>query len=313
MFIPVPLIFFGIPKPSGEAGTKFVFLLTLFSVIGTAVLFLLCYLGSRMQLVFFDIVLMKSKIIAPLWRKYSSRTWRWIGLKLAVILPLEVLVSWPLLSRFRHMTSQFPTQPASSPSPELLQVFFLTFFLTFFGIFFIILCSSLLSDFVLPFIALEEISITEAMQRFSQLLKAEPWQAISYIFFKVILSFGGGVGWYIGILLAMILAAIPFGIVAGLGWLLLHSFGLIGHILMTVGGMVLYLLFMVFLFYMEIGLYGCILVFLQAYALYFLGGRYTLLGDLLEPPVSDIAWTVAPPLPLAPRAEPPLGGDPALS
>jgi len=128
----------------------------------------------------------------------------------------------------------------------------------------------------------------------------------------VILALASGVGWYIGILIAMILAAIPFGIVAGLGWFLLHTFGFVGHMLLVAGGITLYLLFIAFAFYMEIGLFGCILIFLQAYALYFLGGRYMFLGDLLEPSAPDVSWTTAPP-PLPFMPESPFGSDPAPS
>jgi hypothetical protein len=134
---------------------------------------------------------------------------------------------------------------------------------------------------------------------------------ISYIFFKVVLALAGGIGWYLGILLAMIIAAIPLGIVAALGLLLFHFFGLAGHVLITAGGFVLYLGFMAFVFYMEIGLYGCIVIFLQAYALYFLGGRYPLLGNILEPNDSDVARAIVPP-PFSLMPEPPFGSDPTL-
>ena len=47
---------------------------------------ILFYIGSRLQLVLLELVATRYTLVAPLWRKYGSRTWRWIGLKLLFFL-----------------------------------------------------------------------------------------------------------------------------------------------------------------------------------------------------------------------------------
>jgi hypothetical protein len=54
--------------------------------------------------------------------------------------------------------------------------------------------------------------------------------------------------------------------------------------LMAAGAIVLGLIFVAFLFYIGLLVMGCVYIFFQAYAMYFLAGRYPLLGSLLDPP-----------------------------
>lgn len=92
----------------------------------------------------------------------------------------------------------------------------------------------------------------------------------------------------VAIMLAEIVALIVLGLLALLGWLAFHALGPVGHLLLVVGGMTLGLIFVVFLVYVMIGVLGCAHMFYQAYAIYFLGGRYPLLGDMLEPPLAPM-------------------------
>ena len=73
-----------------------------------------------------------------------------------------------------------------------------------------------------------------------------------------------------------------------------------------VGGIVL----LVWMACVCIGLVGTVFVFTQSYALYFLGGRYPLLGNIIEPPPFPYP---TPPPPLAAKDEggPPLPMDPS--
>jgi hypothetical protein len=103
------------------------------------------------------------------------------------------------------------------------------------------------------------------------------------------------------VLLAELVAFIPLGLLALLGWFLFRSLGPFGHLLLVAGGITLALFLAVFLFYVVIFVLGCLHMFYQAYALYFLGGRYPLLGDLLEPepypPLSRPTGGEQPPIP----------------
>jgi hypothetical protein len=81
----------------------------------------------------------------------------------------------------------------------------------------------------------------------------------------------------------MIPVVLIFGVLAFLGWLILHAAGAAGVVLMVAGAVVLGLSFFVVVFWAAILSTGYLLLLLDAYAIYFLGGRYPMLGNLLEP------------------------------
>ena len=86
------------------------------------------------------------------------------------------------------------------------------------------------------------------------------------------------------IVIAELLGAIPLALVGVAGWFALRSAGDPGKLMMIAGGILLLVLFFVFVIFVSTLALGCLYTFFQAYALYFLGGRYPALGDLLEPP-----------------------------
>jgi hypothetical protein len=246
--------------------------------------------------VLFDIVLSKSKMVAPLWRKYGLCTWRWIGLKLGLSLLVILVSAVPLVSSFRYLITHAPPLPGQPPSPEFMSSFFLIYGVFVLMIGGLMLCSSLLNDFMLPSIALENASLTEAARRFFALVKAEPGEMAVYTIFKIVIAIAGGIAMEFLIIVVELIVAIPLGLIALLGWFLLHSLGPAGQVLLFAGGVVLFLIFFAFIFYVTIGFAGCVIIFFQAYSMYFLGGRYPLLGDLLEPPAPDLAFPASPPL-----------------
>jgi hypothetical protein len=83
--------------------------------------------------------------------------------------------------------------------------------------------------------------------------------------------------------ICMIPAGLIFGLTAFVGWLVLHGAGPTGKLLMVAGAVILGLGFLVVVFYATILVLGYLLLLLDTYAIYFLGGRYPMLGNLLEP------------------------------
>jgi hypothetical protein len=286
-FIPYPLIFFAMPRPPNQQGVYFGLVMTAISLSVIAIMLLFFYLGSRLQFVLFAITAEKGDMVAPLWRRYGARTWPWLGIKLILSLVVTAAFAVPIFYAFRSLITHMSIQPGQPPSPEMFASLFLFYIFFFAPIAVLMLCSSLLSDFVLPPIALENATIADALGRFFQLIKAEPMQLSVYVLFKVLLAIAGMIAMQVVVMLAEILALIPLGILALLGWFLFRSAGPIGHILFIAGGITLGLALGVFLFYVMTLVLGCVHMFYQAYALYFLGGRYPLLGDILEPPLTE--------------------------
>src|SRR5260370_28926532 len=84
-------------------------LLVAVSVIVLLLGLVLLYFGSRLQLVLVEVVATRQTTIAPIWRRYSRLTWRWIGLKLLFLLIfgliLLALLSPVLFSMLKNMPS----------------------------------------------------------------------------------------------------------------------------------------------------------------------------------------------------------------
>jgi hypothetical protein len=163
------------------------------------------------------------------------------------------------------------------------------------------LCSSLLTNFVLPSIALEGTTVREGLRRFVSLIATEPGPVSLFVFFKLLLGIAGYLAMDVAIIVYELVAVVSTVLIAVVAAVLLrfigigeiaHNITLVGHILIPV--------LLALSFYGLTLLMGCLRIFFQAHALYFLGGRYSLLGDLLEPPAPTFSETAQSPPPLPP-------------
>jgi hypothetical protein len=304
IFLPTHLAFLGTPRQFGVAGAGLLLFSVAFGVVATFVMFAVFYIGVRLQFARFEIVVSKAQLVAPLWRKYGFCTWRWIGFKLVLNAIFLIVCGVPFVGGFRFLMAHLPT-PGQPLPPEFVGSFFMAYAGLMLTICTLMLVSSLFNDFVLPPIALENVSVSEGLRRFVELIRREPGQIISYIFFKAILGIAAAVAMEVAILIVELIAMIPLGIVGFLGYFVLHSLGPVGQVLLVAGGVVLLLVFIGFLFYSTILFCGCFVVFFQAYAMYFLGGRYPMLGELLEPAASGLAFVAQVPPPVPPPDLPP--------
>jgi hypothetical protein len=100
---------------------------------------------------------------------------------------------------------------------------------------------------------------------------------------RFLLSIAGSLAVDFLLVAGAIIALIPFGGVSLIAWLSLRHAGFAGHVLMIAIWVVLGLVLLVLLALATVMLFGYVFTFLQAYALYFLGGRYPLVGAYLEP------------------------------
>jgi hypothetical protein len=117
----------------------------------------------------------------------------------------------------------------------------------------------------------------------SSLVRNEPGQVALYLVLKFVLGSACSLVFYIGFVFFLLFALIPFGIVAGVDWFSLHNTPLWGHVVMIGLWVVLGVLYVALLFGGAIMGTGYIATFMQAYALYFLGGRYPMVGQYLAP------------------------------
>jgi hypothetical protein len=274
-----------LPGITPPMATMLVLVAVLTAIVGLVIALVIFYLASRLQFVVFEIVLRRDTIIAPMWRRYGRATWYWMALKLLFFLLACLCVVPFLLPSILHFIHNLPS--LATPDPHHLWPFFKTIFSLLIPIliaaFVVSLFYRLLYDFGLPSMALEGTSLGETVARVFRLIRSDPGQVVLYLLLYILLGLAGGLAYFLLLAIAMLIAAIPLG---GLGvglWFGLHHAGIAGHIVMGLGFAVIAFAAFAILVLVILTLVAYLYCFLQAYALYFLGGRYPLLGEYLEP------------------------------
>ena len=283
-FLPFPLMYLGflphiLRSHNAAAATWLIGGVSLLM----AILIALFYVCSRLEFAFFDIVLHRGTHVAPAWRKYGQQTWPWIAVKILLGVILTVVLAAPLSAYFHHIFAFVITMKPGQPQSPAVAFQILSAELGVFGIFSgLFLLGSLLTDFVLPSLALENTTLREAFKRFGRLIASEPGQVAGFVAMKVILGVVGYIAlvaiFYVVLLIFLILAVI----VGGLGYVLLHAMHVSGGVMIGLAVCFGLIGYFVLCFYCGVSMAGSLLTFLQSYALYFLGGRYPLVGEALH-------------------------------
>jgi len=318
MFFPFPVIYLFLLPAVHKAGDWAVILLVAVVLVMTALFLFFFYLFSRLQFAYFDIVLNRGEFVAPAWRKYGPSSFAWTGAKALFGVALTLAFAIPIAAYIPHLMPLFrsmqPVTPGQPPSPQFMEMigaFYAGYglFLLIFGLVFLI--SSLLADFVVPSLALEDTGLAEACRRMAVLMRREPAEFALYTLLKVGLGFAGYMGailiWEIAFLLGTLVVAAVAG---GIGYAL-YLAGVSTAILIVLA-VPLGIAWYVFLLYSMMFAIGPVFTYLDAYALYFLSGRYPLLGEMLDRSTPPPAYAYAAPYPPYPPAYPPQSGPPVL-
>jgi hypothetical protein len=308
MFFPFPLIYLVFLPAARSAGTRAVSALCIGVALFLAIFLLFFYVCSRLQFAFFDIVVNRGEFVAPAWRKYGRQFRPWTTVKVVLGTAVALVCVIPIAAYIRHLLPLLQVlqtlKPGQPPPPQFMAALFAGYgiILLIFGPFF--LMSSLLCDFIVPPLALEDTGLTEAFRRLSELIRREPGEFILYTLLKLGLGFaaymGATIAWEIIFVLSTLIVA---AVAAALGFLL-HLAGVPAIALTALALLVGIAWYVFFLGYALLLTIGTVLTFLDAYAIYFLSGRYPILGELLdrsEPP----APVYMPPPGYAPHYPPP--------
>jgi hypothetical protein len=291
MFLPFPLVYLAfVPFVYKVAGTGAAVAVAIGVLLFTALFIWLFYLCSRLQFAWFDMLANRGEFVAPAWRKYGPQSLPWTNLKLALGAAITLVTAVPIVAFVRRLIPLFRSipltpQPGQPPSPELIHAIlavYASYFLLmlFFGFIFVIF--SLLANFIVPSLALENTGLREAFRRMVELIRREPGEFTIFVLLKIGLGVAGYMGATIVWEIVFLLATLIVGAVVLLFGFLLHLAG-VPIIVLTVLGVIVgiawYLGSLVYTLLLAI---GPVFTFNDAYALYFLGGRYPMLGDLLD-------------------------------
>jgi hypothetical protein len=275
--------------------------LSLVLVAGIALLVLLMYISSMMRFILFDSVLNKECHIREGWirrRSEGRRLLVWqIKLSLLTLAAFAVLLGIPAAGAWALGWFQQPKEHMAGLilGGLLLFLLFLALLLTISVIY------VMTKDFVVPQMALENVSATEGWRILWTWVKADKGGYLGYLGMKIVLAIGAGVALGIIAIVAVLLLLIPIGgagaaavlggKAAGLTWdfFTITLAVLAGCMVLTI------ILFVVSLISVPA------IVFFPAYSIYFFATRYPALATRLWPPSSpdrsDLPPQEPPPLP----------------
>lgn len=266
------------------------------AVVGLIVGVIFFYLSSRLQFTIFHVVLRSETTVAPIWRRYGPATWRWMGLKILLFLCAFACLAPILVPGVLYFISVITQQSHGDHSHIIGFVVIGVCFVLLLVLFALALgiASVLLRDFGLPSMALEGTPLRETVRRVVALTRAETGQVALYVLLRFCLAIAGG---FVAELVIAILAVVVGAPLGGLGfglWATLHTAGAGARAGMIGGWILLALALVAALVIAAISLFGYLFTFLQAYAIFFLGGRYPLMGQLLTEPPAPVIPSGAP-------------------
>lgn len=248
------------------------------------------YLFCRLRFTLFDLIVYKQGSIRRSWIKYGSQAWRYVGVmllaSLAFFLVAAISAGPFFLKMLRAMRAE--ALQGSNPNPLPLLAAMLPVLVV---LFLLALCwmivDTVLQDFVLPPMALEDAPIGGAFRRFFLLLQEGPAMFLGYLLVRFVLSIG--ISWVLLTLVGIVLLVAGAG--CGLVSLLLYRTMWHGGVVMQFGFVLIVAVLAVVLIALYlmamVSIYGTVGVLKESYAVFFYGSRYARLGDLLEPPEKD--------------------------
>ena len=267
-----------------------------FGVLFLAFALALFYVSSRLQFVLFESVLRRDTTVGPIWSRYGAAAWRWMALKLMFLIAVLVCLAPVLIPFIIHFVRSVPK---GQPAPAEFGHFFATV-LGFVAIVFAVsmvvgVVYVLVADLGLPSMALESTGYGETLARVGRLIRAETGQVALYVFLRMLLGFAGVLAGEMAVGLAALIALVPFGGTGFVLWKAMHGHGIASTAAMGLMLAVLAIVFAALVVCAALIALGYVFTFLQAYALYFLGGRYPLLGSYLEPALPETLFRFVPP------------------
>jgi hypothetical protein len=254
-------------------------------VIGFALLIVWLYVNSRMRFVLFDSVIAGECRIRESWSRRGTPAFRYfvwqILILLAALIGLCVLIGFPLLAAFGMGWFRNPREHLLAL--VLGGAFFILMLLAWFVV--LAFVNVLTKDFVVPQMALGDLSASEGWSRLWPMMKAEKGPYALYLVMKLLLALAAGVIFGLLTISVILLILIPVGGIGVLTVLGGRAAGLTWNpitiaIAIVVAGVILLALFFI----------GSLIsvpsiVFFPAYSLYFFADRYPPLNALLFPPV----------------------------
>lgn len=278
-----------------------VLLIILLAGLGFIFWILLIYVNSVMRFILFDSVLEKNCEIGKGWGRrqaHGLKYFLWqIAFTLVTFMGVAILIGIPAILAF---SAGWLTKPKEHTAALILCG--IALFLV--GLVYVLVAAVVLvftKDFVIPQMALENLSAFQAWERLLPMLGAEKGAYFGYALLKVVMAIAVGIILGIVTMLVILFALIPVGGLSVVAVLMGKGVGLQWNVYtITLAVVVGFILLMILLYI--ISLIGVpAIVFFPAYAIYFFASRYPALGALISPGVPVVPVTPMTPAPLQPE------------
>lgn len=252
--------------------------------IAVAVLSLVfTYLFCRFRFILFDSVITGQPAVARGWNQYAAQANRffgvWILFRLVSWVVMFFLVGIPVWRAYKsgvfNGEGSVPALLALLASVGLGAIGV--------GIIFGVI-STVMKDFIMPVMALDNCSFGEAWAYVMGLIASESGTWAGYMGLKLLSAIGTGlvltIAFVIALLPSLIIVGIPSGIVIGIGVAIIKAGSTAaGVVLCGIGGLIAIAGFLCVFMVLS----APVSIFFSSYAFYFLGGRYPRLAALLWP------------------------------
>jgi len=261
-------------------------------------LFLL-YVNSRMRFVLFDSVIAKRCELGRMWQQRREPAFQYFLFQIVVVLATMAgtvfLIGVPAMAAFLAGWFSAPRQHLV----PLILLGVLLFFAFAAWLLLSIVVHVFTKDFVVPQMALENISAFEGWRRLWGMMRPERPGYAGYAGMKLLMAVGAAVG--IGILaaIAIVLLLIPFGGIAAITILAGKVAGLTWNVFTITAAVVAGSVFLLLALYAVSLVSVPVIIFFPAYSVYFFASRYARLSDVLYPHPP-----LPPPTPILPAPEP---------
>jgi hypothetical protein len=294
--------FVGFPLPHSNP-LLYASLMALLIVLAVVFWILFLYVSSVMRFILFDSVIAKRCEIRRNWaRRHGAGlrffVWQLLFL-LAMVVGLTVLVGIPAALAF---AAGWLTEPRQHMIPLILGGM-LVFFAVMSFILLSLVVHVLTKDFVVPEMALENVSAMEGWRRLLPMLKSEKGGYAGYLGMKIVMALGTAVVVGIITFVVLLILLIPvggFGVIAVLAG---KTAGLTWNLYTITLAVVVGCVVLAVLLYVVSLISVPAIVFFPAYSIYFFASRYPALDALLRPPPPITPPVPVPPI-LSPEPEP---------
>ena len=281
--------------PASWTGLAFVLI-----ALAIVLLVLFTYISSVMQFVLFDSVVARACHVRRGWTRRKQPGFRLFLWRLLFMLAIfaVLLIAIGIPAACAYAAGWFTH--AGDHVLGLVLGGLVLFLILIALLIFAAVVSVMTKDFVVPQMALEDLSVMEGWRRLWQGLGFEKGGYAAYIGIKIGLTIAATIVFGIGAIIALVVLLIIFGGVGGLAVLAGHAAGWGWNLYTISAAVILGLIALALLLFAVALICVPIIVFFPAYAIYFFAPRYSPLASLLgpEPPARDTSGE--PPPVLAP-------------